>query len=131
VANRKAKQEEMRQLELKIKKKNENKLDLTTSDKDAGQTVRRIMVQSLDFDWIFEGDNTERLIELLHREANDEVFNQFSIQVFLDLLWEHYFWPILSHEFLLYVCYLLCFVILVATEDWSYMNAMDSQVQEH
>ena len=89
------------------------------------------MVQSLDFDWIFEGDNTERLIELLHREANDEVFNQFSIQVFLDLLWEHYFWPILSHEFLLYVCYLLCFVILVATEDWSYMNAMDSQVQEH
>ena len=131
MANRKAKQEELRQLELKIKKKNENKLDLTTSDKNA-VPFRRITVQSLDFDWIFEGDNTFRLIDLLHREANDEVFNQFSIQVFLDLLWEHYFWPIFSHEFLLFVAYLLCFVVLVASPgENSYMNAMDSEQQEH
>ena len=57
--------------------------------------VRRITVQSLDFDWIFEETaggrmkNIETLVtEVLYKHSSEEVFNRKAIQVFIDLMWQ-------------------------------------------
>jgi len=57
--------------------------------------VRRITVQSLDFDWIFEETaggrmkNVETLVtEVLYKHSSEEVFNRKAIQVFIDLMWQ-------------------------------------------
>ena len=36
--------------------------------------MRRITVDALDFDWIFEGENTLEFLKLLHNNASNTVF---------------------------------------------------------
>ena len=67
---------------------------------DENSIVRRIEVQCLDFDWIFDSETTEdgkerhntlTLIDLLNNEAvSNKIYRQSSLRIFIQFLWSEY-----------------------------------------
>ena len=85
---------------------------------------RKIEVQALDFDWIFTGDNTIKFIRLLDLDAADEMYDQYSIKIFIQLMWDHMRPFIIKYEFMPYVFYLFCFILLTSSVEYNYVNKM-------
>lgn len=52
--------------------------------------LKRVKIQALDFDWLFEGENAKSLLTLLSTEANNACLTKKSIKTFVDLMWSYY-----------------------------------------
>ena len=50
----------------------------------------RLNVETLEFKWIFEGDNAVDLIKLLASLENNTVLTKKSIKMFIEFMWSHY-----------------------------------------
>lgn len=48
---------------------------------------RRISVQALDFDWVFQGDNIIEVLEMLQNDADHELLDKKSITALIDMVW--------------------------------------------
>ena len=52
------------------------------------ETLKKISLEALDFDWIFDGENAKNLIGLLSNYASSKkLFVQKPIQIFIELMW--------------------------------------------
>jgi hypothetical protein len=49
--------------------------------------LKRVQLEALDFDWIFEENNAKVLLRLLATEANNNALVKKSIKIFIDLMW--------------------------------------------
>ena len=49
--------------------------------------IKQVEAKLLDFNWVFIGDNSARLLKSLAETENDEIFAQKQISVFIDFLW--------------------------------------------
>ena len=118
--------EQKSQLEVLMKEEDETskKYDLCLEQDDMKDPFRKIEVQALDFDWIFNGDNTIKFIRLLDLEAADEMYEQYSIKIFIQLMWDHVRPFIIKYEFFPYVLYLFCFILLTSSVDLNYINKL-------
>jgi hypothetical protein len=76
------------------------------ADEDGGQELKRVQIEALDMDWIFNGDNANMLLEALANDANSAVLTKKSIRIFIDLMWGEYQGAIIKHIFVPYVVYL-------------------------
>jgi len=47
------------------------------------QTLRRVTVEALDFDWVFENDNAKTLLAVLANDASDLALTRRSIRIFI------------------------------------------------
>lgn len=54
---------------------------------DDSNGVRRICIECIDFDWIFQGDNAQNFIVLLSNEARSKLFLTKSIRIFVKFMW--------------------------------------------
>jgi len=70
-----------------------------------------VIIKVLDFNWIFDHDNFEKLIELLSSTENDDLFATEQIRIFSDLIWQKYFWAILLKAFLPSIIYHVLVII--------------------
>lgn len=68
------------------------KLDKTfdTGLPEGQEPLKRVSIEALDFDWLFENDNAKTLLDLLANDANSIVLTRHSIKVFVELMWEYY-----------------------------------------
>jgi len=53
------------------------------------------------------------MIDLLDNEDEDLVYDQPSINVFIDLMWDVYYWPIMVQEFFPYCAFIITYIYLV------------------
>lgn len=58
--------------------------------------LKQVEAKILDFNWVFIGDNTARLIKTLSETDNDEIFATSQIRVFVDFMWQGYYDAIFS-----------------------------------
>lgn len=81
---------------------------------DGEAPLKKVKVQALDMDWLFENDNAKILIELLANDANSAVLTEKTISTFIQLMWAKYQPAIIRRVFIPYlvylgiVCYLVC-----------------------
>ena len=73
--------------------------------------LKQVEAKILDFNWIFVGDNSARLIKILSETDNDEIFATAQIRVFVDFMWQGYYDAILSQLFLPFVFYFVSFIL--------------------
>ena len=74
--------------------------------------MRRVTVEALDFDWIFEHDNAKILLAVLANDASDLALTRRSIRIFIQLMWSKYQSKIIYYIFFPYCLYLfiICFL---------------------
>lgn len=80
---------------------------------DAGeQPLKRVTVEALDFDWIFECENAKTLLAILANDASDLALTRRSIRIFIQLMWSKYQSKIIYYIFYPYCLYLfiICFL---------------------
>lgn len=53
--------------------------------------LKQVEAKVLDFNWVFIGDNSARLTDILANTDNDEIFAQAQIRVFVDFMWQGYY----------------------------------------
>lgn len=76
--------------------------------------LKRVKLEALDFDWLFDGDNAQTLLRLLATEANNQCLTKKSIKIFVDLMWTKFQPAIIKCVFMPYVIYLMCLSQLAA-----------------
>ena len=64
---------------------NELKLlrEYETGLKEGEQELRRVTVEALEFDWVFENDNAKTLLSVLANDASDRALTRRSIRTFI------------------------------------------------
>lgn len=89
-----------------------------------GQTpLRKVKIQALDMDWLFENDNAKTLINVLaNEESNPVVLTMETMQVFLNMTWEKYQPAIIKYVFIPYMIYLCLMCRLVCQSARSYID---------
>jgi hypothetical protein len=87
---------------------------LEEEEEEEGLGLMKVQIEAIDFDWIFYGDNAERLIGLLAEDAVDSVFTKKSIRMFISIMWENYQGAIIKNIFFPYACYLMLLSYLAA-----------------
>ena len=50
----------------------------------------RVQCEAIDFDWIFEDQNMEKMIKILNDQKNKKLYVQKTVKVFIDLIWDKY-----------------------------------------
>ena len=86
------------------------------ADEEGGdsQPLRRVIIEALDFDWIFHGENAKIFMELLANKSNDQVLNKKSIKIVIELMWSHYQPSIIKYIFFPYFMYLASISVLAS-----------------
>jgi len=51
------------------------------------QDIKRVELQALEFDWIFEGEGATNFIKKLANTDNDDIFAITSIRIIIMFLW--------------------------------------------
>lgn len=70
----------------------------------------KVNVEVIDFNFIFENDNVTSFLMMLAEQGSGEIFVQTSIKVFVNILWQDYFYQIRKWIFYPYILYMLTFV---------------------
>ena len=70
------------------------------------EPLKRVSIECLDLDWIFDGDNAKILLSVLASEANNSALTKKSIRIFVDLMWGKYQTAIIKFIFVPYMAYL-------------------------
>lgn len=91
-------------------------------DDDSNQ--KQVEAKVLDFNWVFTGDNAERLVKILAKTENDQIFATEQIRVFVDFMWDGFFYAILKYLFIPYCLYFLAFIVY--TSYFSHGEGADS-----
>ena len=73
--------------------------------------LKQVEAKILDFNWVFIGDNTARLIKTLSETDNDEIFATSQIRVFVDFMWQGYYDAIFSQLFIPFILYFASFIL--------------------
>lgn len=73
--------------------------------------LKQVEAKILDFNWVFIGDNTARLIKTLSETDNDEIFATSQIRVFVDFMWQGYYDAIFSQLFVPFIFYFVSFIL--------------------
>jgi len=73
--------------------------------------LKQVEAKILDFNWIFVGDNSARLIKILSETDNDEIFATAQIRVFVDFMWQGYYDAIMEQLFIPFVFYFVSFIL--------------------
>ena len=89
-----------------------HKLDLVISDEHHKIDVKRIVVEAIDINWIFHGDNMKLLIVLLKREKVSSFFATKAIRSFVMLTWGRYRHAIIRYILIPNLLYLFSFITL-------------------
>lgn len=89
-----------------------------------GEIYKRIKVEAIDLDWIFQHENTKNFIMLLAQCEQSEIFLQKSIRVFVEIIWEQYQPAIIKAIFLPYCVYLLLLVSLTSKYAGEFLDLM-------
>jgi hypothetical protein len=85
---------------------------LDDNDDGGDQPLRRVQIEALDMDWIFEGDNAKILLDILASQANNSALTKKSIRIFVDLMWSKYQAAIIKFIFVPYMAYLITLSLL-------------------
>ena len=65
--------------------------EFDTGLEDGELPLKRVTIEALDFDWLFENDNAKTLLDILGGEdVNREVLTEKSIKIFVEKMWEFY-----------------------------------------
>lgn len=59
-------------------------------DKDIGNQTKRVTINALDFNWIFEKDNAKSIVMLLSEYGTGDLFVTKSFRILIDFLWKQY-----------------------------------------
>lgn len=92
--------------------------------------VKRIRIEAIDFDWIFIGDNTANMINLLANHADTKLLVQKSVRVFISLIWDEYHPKIVRRIFIPYLIYLCIFLRLTSFYSIQILDEIDNH-EEH
>ena len=86
-------------------------VETVTHENDDESNLKQVEAKVLDFNWVFTSDNAARLVKILADSSNDEIFATDQIRVFVDFMWEGYFYAILDNLFIPFCFYFLAFIL--------------------
>ena len=81
-----------------------------------------MIIEALDFDWIFYKDNTTHMITLLAERARTEILVRKALRVFVQLIWEQYLPVIEMKVFYPYLMYMLCYILMASYAAGNYLS---------
>jgi hypothetical protein len=73
---------------------------------DGEEPLKRVQIECLDLDWVFDGDNAKILLGVLANDANNSALTKRNIRIFVELMWSHYQTAIIKFIFVPYMAYL-------------------------
>ena len=82
-----------------INKKEEQK------QKDAF-AMKRVQVQAIDMDWLFQHDNAKTFISILSNCQSQDALTKQPIKMFITMMWKRFNPRIITWVFVPYICYL-------------------------
>ena len=75
--------------------------------------MKRVKVEAIDFDWVFEGNNCKTLIKLLANKSDSKMLATKSIRSFIMLMWNKYYQQaIIRTIFLKFVIWMFIYILL-------------------
>ena len=75
--------------------------------------MKRVKVEAIDFDWVFEGNNCKTLIKLLAMKSESKLLATKSVRSFIMLMWHKYYQKaIIRTIFLKFVIFMFIYIIL-------------------
>jgi hypothetical protein len=77
------------------------------------QSQKSVQVKALDFDWIFDGQNTIRLLDTLQNSADEDIWDKKSIKALIELVWQQYRPVIIKRDFIPYTFITFMIVMLL------------------
>ena len=83
--------------------------ELDTGLKEGELPLRRVTVEALDFDWLFERNNARILLSTLALDASDVALTKKSISIFISFMWSHY-QPMIIKKILFPYCIYLAII---------------------
>lgn len=97
---------------------------------DDESLVKRVKIEAIDFDWIFNGDNCKKMINILADNADSNVLVQKSVRVFINLIWTEFQPKIIRRIFVPYIIYLLAFMQLSSNIAGDILDEVDEHYEE-
>lgn len=97
------------------------------SQKETIYSHQRVAITILDFDWVFEEDNTKKVLEILVNFGENKLFKQESIKSFIKLMWSYYQPAIIRKIFLPYCIYMTIMILLASKGVGEYLDTLESQ----
>ena len=92
---------------------------------DNDSQVKRVSIEAVDFDWIFEGDNAKQFIMLLANNARSKIYIQKSVRVFISLIWERYQKEIVKKIFIPYCVNMMIILYLISYQVGELLDSLD------
>lgn len=93
--------------------------------KESESQIKRVSIEAIDFDWIFEGDNAREFILLLTYKARSKIYIQKSVRVFVKLIWELYQPQIVKKIFMPYLFYMMIIMYLSVYHLGGFLEHLD------
>jgi hypothetical protein len=56
----------------------------------ARQNLKRVQVQAIDMDWLFEKNNAEDLIEIISKCQSTDALTKKPIKLFVNMMWTRF-----------------------------------------
>ena len=91
-------------------------MDLIICDEQHKIDVKRVVVEAIDINWVFHGNNMKMLIILLRREKVSHFFETKAMRSFIMMIWSRYRSAIIERVFIPNLFYLISFITLAYYE---------------
>ena len=92
--------------------------------------MKRVQIECLDLDWVFDGDNSKILLSVLASEANNAALTKKSIRIFVDLMWSKYQSAIIKFIFVPYMAYLIVLSMLAGRVAGEFLDILYEDLEE-
>ena len=94
------------------------------------QPLKRVQIEALDLDWIFQGDNAKTLLKILASDANNAALTKKTIKIFVDLMWSKYQQAIIRYIFIPYIAYLVCLSQLAGSVAGEFVDILYEDLED-
>jgi hypothetical protein len=96
-------------------------------DKDDDTMFKRVKVEIIDLDWIFQGQNAKILIKLLADQNNSKIYVQRTINLFVSFMWKFYQKAIIRYIFLPFCFYMFTFLFLCTVQVGEFVSSLKTE----
>ena len=84
-------------------------IEPVTHDAD-DSNFKQVEAKILDFNWVFIGNNNATFIKILAQTENDQIFACSQIRVYIEFMWEIYYYAIFYKLFMPFIGNILSFL---------------------
>ena len=88
-------------------------VDMVVDDDD---TIKRVELQMLEWDWVFRGEQSIKFIEMLSKTENTNLFDLEAIRVVVTFMWDKFYYRLRNRIFFPFLFYFFVYIYFVSSK---------------